>query len=334
MKRNWIKVRNGLLDPKHIEALGFCPTILYLYILDNANWNDGSINGWKDREVAIELGVPSWKVREYRTRLKDAGYISCQPVLYGQDIVINKWMTPYDTGKSSVEPVNTSSIEQGNTSKEKGDKVSVKYRSSIGQVSETSRETSSSSIKTIRLKDIKTNNGAKNAPDESLEKEEIMPDPKKIGDVIDGMMKYAKQPDPVMEYPENCQVVLREFCRLWKMIPPGRGHPGYGKWIVDARELLINLGDGGLPLLAFVFRDWKASPRPFSVVSPGSIVNTVRAKAGQFVKDNKRACQRCNGTGYEERKTDKADKFGHVVWDKISCTLCGGNGEKEKNATP
>ena len=118
MKRNWIKVRNGLLDPKHVEKLGFCPTLLYLYILDTANWETGSIKGWKDREVALELDVPTWKVKEYRMRLKDEGYISCQQILHGQDITIDKWMTPFDTDKSTVEPDNTlpsPSIENSDT---------------------------------------------------------------------------------------------------------------------------------------------------------------------------------------------------------------------------
>jgi hypothetical protein len=318
VKRNWIKVRNGLLDPKHIKALGFCPVILYLYMLDGADWDTGMIIGWVDGDAAEVLGVETWQVKKFRNRLKREKYIQCKRAYHGQNITINKWDSPFGD-KSSGAPQS----ERKDHSVPHSTECIPKYDNHSDKTQYPNCMSTSS--ETIRLKDIKS--GAKTAPDISLETEvDVMTEPKKIGDVIDGMLKYAKAPDPIMDYPEDCQVVLREFCRLWQMTPPGRGHPGYAKWILDSRELRGNLGEGGLPLLTFVYRDWKSSPRPFSVVSPGSIVNTVRAKAGAFVQDRKateKVCIWCKGTGMETVQSNERHEDGRVIMVDVPCTHCG-----------
>jgi hypothetical protein len=42
MRKTWIKVKRGILEPKHIEKLGVA-WYLYFYILDNADWDTGTI---------------------------------------------------------------------------------------------------------------------------------------------------------------------------------------------------------------------------------------------------------------------------------------------------
>jgi len=327
VKRNWIKVRSGLLDKKHIAALGMSPWPLYLYILDHVDWDTGKISYWKDEEVAIDLGVQTWKVRECRKVLENIKFISCAKLQRCQELKVEKWMSPYDRLGTENHAPKSLGIE--NPVPKKG----LDTPQSTPQTFKTPIGTCAPSYsKTTRQQDIKNKSGAKNAPASNLfQTEVIVAEPKKIGEVIgkldwvDAQIKYAKQPDPIMEYPEDCQAVLREFCRLWQMTPPSRGHSGYAKWIQDARELRVTINDGGLPLLVFVYREWKNSPRPFSVVSPGSIVNTVRAMAGRFVQERKvdKPCVECLGKGYVMVKATTPNEQGRYIWDKVPCPRCG-----------
>jgi len=50
-KRTFIKVRSGLLEPKHRRKMGSA-VWLYLYILDRVNWDDGILHEWIDESVA------------------------------------------------------------------------------------------------------------------------------------------------------------------------------------------------------------------------------------------------------------------------------------------
>jgi hypothetical protein len=89
--------------------------------------------------------------------------------------------------------------------------------------------------------------------------------------------------DPVDEngYPEEVWDVLHAFCECWHINPPPRmSRPG-AYWLKTARDLKAACG----PLGAGGVRDYYASyrklARPYSVATPGSIVNMLRAWAGE-----------------------------------------------------
>ena len=81
MKKTWIKVKRGLLEPKHINQLGSA-WYLYFYILDQAEWETGTISNWKDKYAADELNKPINLIREHRKHLQEMKYIKCDQGLH------------------------------------------------------------------------------------------------------------------------------------------------------------------------------------------------------------------------------------------------------------
>lgn len=92
-RKTWLKVKRGLLAPKHREALGV-RVWLYLYILDRADWETGKVYGWTDRDAADDLGMPWRTVQDQRQQLETAGYISAAQEGQGLTITIHRWTNP------------------------------------------------------------------------------------------------------------------------------------------------------------------------------------------------------------------------------------------------
>jgi hypothetical protein len=321
VKRNWIKVRNGLLDPKHIKALGFCPVILYLYMLDGADWDTGMIIGWVDGDAAEVLGVETWQVKKFRNRLKREKYIQCKRAYHGQNITINKWDSPFGD-KSSGAPQS----ERKDHSVPHSTECIPKYDNHSDKTQYPNCMSTSS--ETIRLKDIKS--GAKTAPDISLETEvDVMTEPKKIGEVIksldwvDAQIKYAKPPDSAARFPEEVREVIREFIRLWK-VEPLSGQ--MSDWIISGRELNQVCGEYGLRAMKQAHDDYNNNPS-YMVSRPGSVVKAVQAAAAKMRKHapEQKVCIWCKGTGMETVKSDPLERHedGRVIMVDVPCTHCG-----------
>ena len=90
---DWIKVRSGILEPKHRKAIGAC-WHLYLYMLDKAEWEDGTIYGWTDKKASDELEMPIVTLRMQRRHLEDELYIKTVQEWNGLKISINKFANP------------------------------------------------------------------------------------------------------------------------------------------------------------------------------------------------------------------------------------------------
>lgn len=93
MKKTWIKVKRGLLQPKHREAMGV-KVWLFFYMLDRANWDTGKIADWTDQDAADDNEMPIRTVRDQRQGLEDAGYIACVQVGSRQIITIFDYVSP------------------------------------------------------------------------------------------------------------------------------------------------------------------------------------------------------------------------------------------------
>jgi hypothetical protein len=93
MKKTWIKVKRGLIEPKHREQLGEA-WFMYLYCLDVADWTTGVIADWKDKDVADELGLSLPTVRRHRVHLEENGYLASEKRPYGLRINILNWTDP------------------------------------------------------------------------------------------------------------------------------------------------------------------------------------------------------------------------------------------------
>ena len=105
MKRTWITVKRGILEPKHRFALGEL-IWLFIYILDLANWEEGVIMEWTDKGAAEEMDMPLATLRDQRRKLEERGYISSERKRYGLRIIVHNWTNPKEyTGKKyNVKP--------------------------------------------------------------------------------------------------------------------------------------------------------------------------------------------------------------------------------------
>ena len=92
-RKTWIKVKRGILEPRHINKLGVA-WYLYFYILDNADWETGKIFEWKDKFAADELGKPLGMIREHRKLLVTEKYITTTQNRLSQTITIMNWTNP------------------------------------------------------------------------------------------------------------------------------------------------------------------------------------------------------------------------------------------------
>ena len=93
-KKNWISVKRGLSeDPKHREAMGEA-VWLYLHIVDAADWEKGIVYDWRDVDIANDMSMNQRTVRDWRDRLVEKGYITCQRRQHSLDIVIHNWTDP------------------------------------------------------------------------------------------------------------------------------------------------------------------------------------------------------------------------------------------------
>ena len=103
-KRIFIKIKRGILSPKHYNAIG--PALwLFLYIIDRTDWNDGLFKGYTDAEAAEVLEVPKRTIRSWRIRLEDGEYIACRQSLHSQTIYVNNWSNPKEKWIEEIDKI-------------------------------------------------------------------------------------------------------------------------------------------------------------------------------------------------------------------------------------
>lgn len=94
MKKTYISVKCGLSrDPKHRRQMANS-IWLFMHMLDLADWETGTVFGWKDEAAAEDLEMQIRTLREQRRDLENDGYITCIQKQYGQDIIIHNWTNP------------------------------------------------------------------------------------------------------------------------------------------------------------------------------------------------------------------------------------------------
>ena len=91
--RTYIKVKPGLLSPEHLQAIGQA-LWLFLYILDQADWEQGILAGYTDADAAQDFGVSKLTIRRWRIRLVEHNYIDCRQGLHSQTLFVHKWTDP------------------------------------------------------------------------------------------------------------------------------------------------------------------------------------------------------------------------------------------------
>jgi len=109
-KKTFIKVKRGILEPKHRLKLGES-WFLFFYMLDSVNWEDGTIHEWRDSDAADELEINLSTIRAQRRRLENEGYISTFQKQHYLEIKVNNWDDPkhrwgqMDDDEGVAEPV-------------------------------------------------------------------------------------------------------------------------------------------------------------------------------------------------------------------------------------
>ena len=99
MKRTWITVKRGILEPKHRFALGEL-IYLFMFILDKTNWESGVIEDWLDIGASEEMEMPVETLRDQRRKLETKGYITCERKQRGIRVIVHNWTNPKEyTGK-------------------------------------------------------------------------------------------------------------------------------------------------------------------------------------------------------------------------------------------
>ena len=90
------------MDAKHVQKLGV-RMALYILLLKWANWETGKILFYRDIDAAEKFELPIRKIRDWRRRLEDDGYISCLQKSNHQEITIHKWQDPRE--KEPINPI-------------------------------------------------------------------------------------------------------------------------------------------------------------------------------------------------------------------------------------
>ena len=111
-RKTWIKLKRGLLAPKHREAIGI-RIWLYLFILDRANWEEGAVLTWRDQDAAEELEMPIDTVRQQRRQLEVAGYIRTEHQGDHLRLIVCKWVNPREYSGQVYNPPSVAVAEEG-----------------------------------------------------------------------------------------------------------------------------------------------------------------------------------------------------------------------------
>ena len=127
MKKTWIKIKRGFLQPAHRSKMGI-RVWLYMFIIDQADWDTGIVYDWTDKNAADELGMPIGTLRQQRQELETLRYINCYQEGNHQKITILKWVDPRSY---SGEVMNNSegTTEGGVEGTDKGTETSVPLHS-------------------------------------------------------------------------------------------------------------------------------------------------------------------------------------------------------------
>jgi len=91
-KKTFIKIKRGLLAPKHRVAIREA-VWLFMEMIDRADWETGIIYDWKDSDAAEKLGLSLPSVRQQRKKL-EGRYIEVFQKQHSLQIRVLNWDDP------------------------------------------------------------------------------------------------------------------------------------------------------------------------------------------------------------------------------------------------
>lgn len=250
-KKTWIKVKRGLLEPKHIERLGV-RFFLYLYYLDQANWEKGAVLFYRDRDAADELGMPISTVRKQRVRLEEDKYISCLQKKDHQVITIHNWTNPREySGKVYNQGIQKCAPKQ--TDAESAHKGNHKGIATVDTPSSNSHITHHNKERLVK-------------------------------DMLEGFKAHKAGKNKNDDYPPDVIGTVTAFEKHFKIKPPRSKDSGYSLWIKSAREINRLSSDYKISPAEAIkgyFLSWDREGRGYSINSPQSILKSLRGYLGE-----------------------------------------------------
>ena len=253
-KKTWIKVKRGILEPKHRRKLG-AAWFLYFYMLDLTNWEDGVIYDWKDKDVAADLEMPINTLRDHRRKLEDEQYIQTRIKKYGLEITINNWTNPREYSGQVYNQVESNEITEPSES------------SKIEGRTESDTE---STEKLTPLHLIHSN--TEHIKDSTPSRKE-----KTMQAIQEGYAEQEKHPN--MFYPPDIIDTVTAFESAFKIKPPRRKETNFGLWIQKCKEinsLCAAYKRKPAEVIKQYFLAWDKDGRYYAVNGPESILKSLR----------------------------------------------------------
>jgi len=154
-KKTFIKVRRGILDPEHRRQMG--ETIwLFLYMLDRADWEEGTVFEYRDQDAADALGMPLSTIRVQRRKLEE-NYIDAVQHQHCLDITIKKWENPKDKSTKETPQGDNEGYNEGERLPIPSNNEGYNQGDSQGDNQGASELTPLHRIKNLRLSDSQNN---------------------------------------------------------------------------------------------------------------------------------------------------------------------------------
>ena len=288
-RKSWISVKIGMIDPKHQRAIG--PAIwLFLHILDNADWETGTVKGYTDKQAHDELGIPKDTIIKHRRKLQAGGYISCKKNDYDQTITIHNWTDPRKYSGKVLNPPNVGSDHERSVSQSDRERSGGSDQQSDQQTDQQSDQQSdhersvSLMERSSNTKDQLSKANEEKTSSAPSEREPVMTqDEHDLWAAGITPERWSEQID-VSTYPADVQDMLRAFCKVFGLTPPAKvtkKDPTVGYWIKGLRRLKEVCGEYGPDLIELTYLDKSLDGR-FNIGNPNSAVEFVASKGGEL----------------------------------------------------
>lgn len=276
MKKTWLKVKRGLLTPEHIDKLG--PRVwLYLYMLDLADWDTGTIHQWTDRAAGEALGIPSRTVKDQRERLAADGYITTERAFQHSRVTILKWVNPREySGKVYNLPDVAVLDELHRDTQVSGSRTDAETNADTHTDTHTDTVPQGPSLSPQVTGHIKaaldTSTDATSELDAYLGPRAQAPE----------VTSLSARTVDVDSYPPHVQGTVLTVCEVWGHKPPEPKSHYWTFWVKGAAELQDACGEFPVrDIVAAIHGKWEAEGARISITSPMSLVNLAREEAAR-----------------------------------------------------
>jgi len=193
-----VRMRAGLLEPKHVQAMGGCPLTLYLWLHTRVRFKgEGAGTTFPDQpyrhqDAADALGVKRDRIRDWFEALVRGGYVTTRRLRHGLEVTISKYGAPAQSEENPPPLINKGEENPPPATPQSGEKTTPR----VGKKPHPSRENPPLSQIAIQesTREIQTpiQGDAPPAPPKPLR-------PNKVAAVIDAL-RAADQPDVLSGY--------------------------------------------------------------------------------------------------------------------------------------